>query len=154
MHIIVDAYNVIFSTIRYGTTTGRGLKAARYDLFRDMAEYRRARGHSITLVFDATKSGEEERTSGRQEGINVVFTRRGETADEVIIELVEKSAGAERVVVTSDTVVRRGAERRGAAVMDAETFVRRLEEVRDGIKPQEERDSRTLPKKQRSLKKV
>jgi predicted RNA-binding protein with PIN domain len=59
--------------------------------------------------------------------VNIIFSKRDETADDVIIEITEKGAGTERVVVTSDVAVMRGAKRRGAAVITSEGFLRKME---------------------------
>ncbi len=127
MHVIVDAYNLIMTSAEYGAVRGGKMQGAREGLVRDIGRYKKVRGHKVTLVFDATGSGGIERTVEKIEGVNVIFTKREETADDVIIELVERGAGTERVVVTSDVAVLRGAKRRGAAVITSEGFERKME---------------------------
>jgi predicted RNA-binding protein with PIN domain len=135
MHVIVDAYNLIMTSAEYGAIKGARMQGAREGLVRDMVRYKKVRGHRVTLVFDATESGGIERTVDKRDGVNVIFTRRDETADDVIIEIVERGAGTERVVVTSDVAVMRGAKRRGAAVITSEGFLRKMEIafVEDGV---------------------
>ena len=127
MHVIVDAYNLIMTSAEYGAVKGGRMQGAREGLVRDIVRYKKVRGHKVTLVFDATGAGGIERTVDKKEGVNVIFTKRDETADDVIIEMVERGSGGERVVVTSDVAVLRGAKRRGAAVITSEGFIRKME---------------------------
>jgi len=57
--------------------------------------------------------------------VTVCFTRVGERADDRIVRWV--SARPEAVVVSSDGAVRQAARRRGAAVLDAESFAARVD---------------------------
>ncbi len=126
MHVIIDGYNVIMTAAEYGAVPGRKMKAARGGLINDLVRYRKVRGHAVTVVFDAAEAGGVERGVERSAGINVIFTKRDERADDVIVELVEKAAGVERVVVTSDKEVVRASERRGAASISSEGFIEKM----------------------------
>ena len=134
MHRIVDGYNLLFTSGEYGTVKGRNMKGARERLIDDLSRYQRVRGHGVTVVFDAQgqvafKSGGNERGIERRKGINIIFTRRGETADQVVVELANESRGIERVVVSSDNEVVRGSRRRGAVVISSEGFMKKMEEA-------------------------
>ncbi|MBN1573460.1 MAG: NYN domain-containing protein [Deltaproteobacteria bacterium] len=126
MHVIIDGYNVIMTAAEYGAVSGRKMRAARSGLINDLIRYRKVRGHAVTVVFDAVKAGGVERVVERSAGINVIFTKGEERADDVIVELVEKAAGVERVVVTSDREVVRASERRGAASISSESFIEKM----------------------------
>ena len=127
MHVIIDGYNVIMSAAEYGAVSGKRMKSARRELISDLVRYRKVRGHAVTVVFDAAEAGGVKREVERSAGINVIFTRGEERADDVIVELVEKAAGAERVVVTSDREVVRASERRGAASISSEGFIEKMD---------------------------
>lgn len=129
MHVIIDGYNLIMTSAGYGSLSGKGIMTARRGLISELVRYRRVRGHAVTVVFDAAEAGGVERGTERDEGINVIFTRGEEKADDVIVELVEKAAGIERVVVTSDKMVARSSNRRGAAVISSEGFAEKIEEA-------------------------
>jgi predicted RNA-binding protein with PIN domain len=77
------------------------------------------------LVFDGWKGGGREARSDAHGPVTVWYTRAGERADAFIVRWVGEHP--EAVVVTSDRAVQQGASRRGAAVLDAETFAARLE---------------------------
>lgn len=129
MHVIIDGYNLIMTSVGYGSVSGRGMMAARRELISELVRYRRIRKHAVTVVFDAAGAGGIERGIERSEGINVIFTKSDEKADDLIVELVEKTAGIERVVVTSDKMVARSSSRRGAAVISSEGFAGKVEEA-------------------------
>jgi predicted RNA-binding protein with PIN domain len=127
VHVIIDGYNLIMTSAGHGSLSGKGMMAARQELISELVRYRRIRGHAVTVVFDAAEAGGVERGIERNEGINVIFTRGDEKADDLIVELVEKTAGIERVVVTSDKMVARSSNRRGAAVISSEGFAEKVE---------------------------
>ena len=92
---------------------------------RDLVEWARARNRRVVLVFDAWAGGTREARTEAHGPVTVWFTRAGERADAFIVRWVGDHA--EAVVVTSDRAVQQGARRRGAAVLDAESFAARLE---------------------------
>ena len=79
----------------------------------------------LTVVFDGA-----ERVHGLPappRGVRVLFSRKGETADEVIRRLVRaEPPGRPIVVVSSDREVADGVRRHGAYPMNSESLVRRL----------------------------
>jgi predicted RNA-binding protein with PIN domain len=119
-HLIVDGYNV----------TKRG--------FGDMSlEHQRARlvtalggiaaqtGAEVTVVFD----GAEKMVAlpGPPRGLRVLFSRKGQTADELIRQLVRaEPAGRPIVVVSSDKEVADGVRRHGAYPLASDTLLRRI----------------------------
>ncbi len=112
--IIIDGYNLI------GVDHG-DLAVQREGLIRLLAEYRKIRGHDITVVFDGWKSGrriEERLNSG---GIKVVYSRLGEKADDVIARIIctEKR---EWVVVSSDREIVLRAWSCGSVPVPSEKF--------------------------------
>ena len=116
--MIVDGYNLLYA---------RGeapAPASRARLVTDLVRWARARGRRVVLVFDAQKGGTREAREVAHGPVTVHFTRAGELADAFILRWV--AAHPEAVVVSSDREVQRGAARRGAAVLDAESFAARL----------------------------
>jgi predicted RNA-binding protein with PIN domain len=116
--VIVDGYNLLYA---------RGEEPApgtRDRLVTDLVRWARARGRKVVLVFDAQKGGTREAREVARGPVTVHFTRAAELADTFIVRWV--AAHPEAVVVSSDRAVQRGATRRGAAVLDAESFAARL----------------------------
>ena len=158
MRIIVDGYNVIRQWPELAMLDRGDLQSGREGLLRALQAYRRSRGHRITVVFDGREQGGFSETTGRFAGIEVRYSRRGETADAVIARLVAEG-GAGAVVVSSDRDVAATARRFGAATLPAEDFITRLEAGRiAAVKGGEEEErqaksgkgtARRLPKAER-----
>lgn len=156
MQVIIDGYNLIMTSREYGATMGKGMKKARRGFINDLIRYRKIRGHAITVVFDATEAGGVERGVEKDGGINIIFSRKNEKADDIIVEIVQDTAGIERVVVTSDKAVERASVRRGAAVISSEGFIEKMEEAisPEGEEGEEDEDGRGRDKSQRSRGRV
>jgi hypothetical protein len=133
--VIVDGYNLL-----YARGEAPGL-ASRARLVADLGAWARARGRRVVLVFDAWAAGAREAREEAHGPVSVHFTRAGERADAFIVRWV--AAHPEAVVVTSDRTVQQGAARRGAAVLDAETFAARL----DGTAAPTARAARPAPRR-------
>jgi predicted RNA-binding protein with PIN domain len=129
--IIVDGYNVI------GTAHG-DMEKARRQLVDLLTRYREASHHDVTVVFDGYHQGGGTETFGVTGGVQVIYSRLRERADDVIKRIVSKD-GTERVVVTSDREIAGHAWSRGSVPVSSETFLalveRRLKDTRAGSGP-------------------
>lgn len=121
MHIIIDGYNLIRQSSALRRFEHISLEEGRGELLRRVARYKKAKGHKVTVVFDGWREGPPAQEESQKAGVHVIFTARGETADEVICRMVEKS-GEEIVVVTSDRPVARRAFSRGNAAVSSQEF--------------------------------
>lgn len=119
-HLIVDGYNV----------TKRGfaemsLEQQRKRLVTGLGGIAAQTGDEVTVVFDGA-----ERVHGlppAPRGVRVLFSRKGDTADELIRQLVRaEPAGRPIVVISSDREVADGVRRHGAYPMGADSLLRRL----------------------------
>jgi predicted RNA-binding protein with PIN domain len=121
MHIIIDGYNLIRQSISLRRYEKAGLEEGRKALLRWIEPYRRRRGHRVTVVFDGWIGGSSMEERDREGGVDVVYSRRGEKADEVVKRLAE-SSGEEVLVVSSDREIASFVERRGKTVISAPDF--------------------------------
>jgi predicted RNA-binding protein with PIN domain len=119
-HLVVDGYNV--------TKRGFGemsLEQQRKRLITGLGGIAAQTGDEVTCVFDGA-----ERVHGlppAPRGVRVLFSRKGETADELIRRLVRaEPAGRPVVVISSDREVADGVRRHGAYPMGADALLRRL----------------------------
>jgi predicted RNA-binding protein with PIN domain len=119
-HLLVDGYNV--------TKRGFGemsLEQQRNRLVGGLGGIAAQTGAEVTVVFDGA-----ERVHGlppAPRGVRVLFSKKGETADELIRRLVRaEPAGRPVVVVSSDREVADGVRRHGAYPLGADALVRRL----------------------------
>lgn len=115
-------------------------------LIEQLAAYKKRKSHRLTVVFDggSAPSGTTRRHS--EKGIQIRFSRPGETADAVIKKMV-RSERERALVVSSDREVMSAAEARGAATISAAEFEHRLLAAMydDYAGSEEESDSGWLP---------
>lgn len=126
MWIVIDGYNLIRRSPLFAPVDRRDLGEGRETLLAALVAYRRLKGHRITVVFDGRERGGARVQVAPVAGVQVVFSSRGEQADEVILRLVEKAPGGS-VVVTSDRALALAIGRTGAVVLSAEEFEERLD---------------------------
>lgn len=124
MHVIIDGYNLLALTGWSGT--GSSSEMARESLLRRLAGYRHRKGHALTVVFDGWQGGHPIEGREHRAGVQVIYSKRGERADQVIVRLAQEY-GTECAVVTSDQEVIRAAQVQGALIMRAPEFARKLE---------------------------
>lgn len=120
VHLIVDGYNV--------TKRGFGeisLEQQRNRLVTGLGGLAAQTGAEVTVVFDGA-----ERVHGlppAPRGVRVLFSRKGETADDLIRRLARaEPPGRPLVVVSSDREVADGVRRHGAYPLGADALLRRL----------------------------
>ena len=127
MHLIIDGYNVMHALPMEKEWPGQASKDRRAFFIGKVGAYLGTRNHRATLVFDGTKGGEDmggHETHGRLE---VVYSRRGEEADDVIKRMLEESGNPREVlVVSSDKGITGYVRSLGASVAGAHEMVRRL----------------------------
>lgn len=119
VHLIVDGYNLL------GASSAPKSEMARESLLRDLAAYRHRKGHPVTVVFDGWQQGYPVEHREHRAGVQVIYSRRGETADQVIQRLA-REYGADCAVVSSDHEIEATARAHGATVMSAQLFLVKL----------------------------
>ncbi len=103
-HFIIDGYNLMKTDPELAMLLRTGLEYAREGLIKrvDFAAGLK-QALSITIVFDGNKGGQLQETRQRRGRIMLIFSKLGETADEVIKRLViQYSNPAEVKVITRD----------------------------------------------------
>ncbi len=144
MHLIIDGYNLLHVNRLLIHLNPVQLQWERERLIDQLSAYQKLKPCRITLVFDGWQGGwATERREGRKE-IEVVYSKLGEMADEVIKRLVkEKGSGA--VVITSDREIAKFAERMAVSVIPSDQFRERMEisteKFDEEIEEEEERGS-------------
>ena len=126
LRVVIDGYNLL------GASTGRGLgisdvEGEREALVERLGAYRRIRGLKVTVVFDGTRGGRLRRSREVTSGVEVIFSRSGEQADDILKKMArEKGPGL--TIVTSDREVVDSALRSGSVVLRSGEFLELLEE--------------------------
>ncbi|MEK7237306.1 MAG: NYN domain-containing protein [Nitrospirota bacterium] len=126
LHLIVDGYNLLAQTGRLGGGASRHSEMAREAFLRDLAAYRQRKAHAITVVFDGWQQGWGTERREHRLGLEVIFSRRGEKADQVIQRLAAEF-GSDCAVVSSDHEIVDFARAQGAFVLKAQEFVAKLQ---------------------------
>ena len=127
LHLIVDGYNLLAQTGRVGAGANLNSETAREALLRDLAAYRQRKSHAITVIFDGWQQGWGTEQREHRLGLDIIFSRRGEKADQVIQRLATEF-GSACAVVSSDREIIDVARAQGAFVMKAQEFVGKLQE--------------------------
>ena len=129
MHIIIDGYNLIRQSDKLRRYEMFSLEDGRKALIRSISLYEKQRGHKVTVVFDGWQGGSVEEERDKLSGIDVIYSRKGEKADEVIKRMVLGSA-EEIVVITSDRDIADFVSRRGGTAISSPDFDKLMERAK------------------------
>lgn len=122
LHLIIDGYNLIRQSPWLSLLDARDLEEGREALLQNLVGYhQRHRQHKITVVFDGWQGGGLRESRDVHQGVGVVYSRRGERADEVIKRMLVKE-GRRAVMVSSDRELQDFADRQGATWVAAGEF--------------------------------
>ena len=122
-HLIIDGYNVLGKRGQVGSNS----EMAREQFLQELVMYRQRKGHAITVVFDGWKQGLGSERHEHRGGVEVVYSKRGEQADQVIGRLAAEFSRS-CAVVSSDREVQRFAQAHEAFIISASEFEARLRE--------------------------
>ena len=101
--LIVDGYNIIYAWPDFDKLKDSNLGHARSKLVSILANYAPLSGQNIVVVFDAHQVKNAVERTEVIDGVEVVYTRQGETADSFIERLAGVLSDEGRVhVATSD----------------------------------------------------
>lgn len=126
--LLVDGYNIIGAWDELIKLRKRDIAQARKRLIERMEEYQAYAGNRIIIVFDALYvKGTEHREL--YNGVEIIYTREDETADECIERLVKslKNVDNEVYVATSDYMEQRTIFSRGALRIPARELLLNIE---------------------------
>lgn len=119
--IIIDGYNLIRQSHRFGKYDQRELQLGRDALIEMLAAYKKKAAHRITVVFDGQSAPEFTYQRDKVQGIQIIYSHQGETADAVIRKLAATKKD-KAMVVSSDRQVVQDAASSGAATISSPEF--------------------------------
>jgi predicted RNA-binding protein with PIN domain len=157
MRLIIDGYNLLHITLPPFQNASEDLERKREQLIEQLSSYRQKKPCDMTVVFDGWRGGWATEKRERKKGIDLIFSKLGETADEVIKRLV-KERGHGAAVVTSDRDISRYAQRMSVAVIPSDQFREKVEqsglrgEGRDAFEEEETEISKKGPSRRLSKK--
>lgn len=160
--LVIDGYNLLHAGRTLAKLNALELQWERDRLIEKLSLYRQAKSIPIVVVFDGWQSGWCSEKRERQKGIDLIFSKVGEKADEVIKRLI-KEKGSGVMVVTSDREISHYANKLSVPVIPSEQFREKMERlsftnIKDIEADEEERGvkrkgpSRQLSKREKRLR--
>lgn len=128
LHIIIDGYNMIYRSKRMGDAGYADLQESRDRLIQSLHAYKKLKRHRITVVFDGTNAPSLTPWLDQAGGIEIRFSRRGESADTVIKRMANQEK-EKALVVSSDRDIVTFAADNGAAVVSADEFESKISQA-------------------------
>ena len=123
-HIIVDGYNVIRADPRLQSFERTSLELARETLARTLASSPRLVNDDILVVFDGRFGSRSHVHLQRMGRIQLLYSARGQTADDVIVQQARTLRPHGMViVVTNDVEVREHCRAEGCEVTSSENLL-------------------------------
>jgi hypothetical protein len=129
MKLLVDGYNLLHASGVFGQPTDEPtLDTARRALLGYLAQHLTPRDRArTTIVFDGKDAPRGLPAVLSFESMQILFSRRQQSADDLIAELIEsEKQPRELLLISSDHGVQRSARQRGVAYEDSEAWIRAL----------------------------
>lgn len=126
--LVIDGYNLLFAV--FGQSI-RSIETTREELLELLTAYCVKHRRRATVFFDSGRSGDvlQHSRTVRRGDLTVIYTARGETADDAIIEHVRKVRDKKSItVVTSDLKILKAAEQVRVGSEKSEDFSNKLAE--------------------------
>jgi len=125
--LVVDGHNVIFRSAKLAETYGRDAQGTRARFVRQLAEFGARKHYQVTVVFDSGKGGTGIRSSEDGGTVSILYARAGETADDLIAEILPgMRSGDPTFVASSDRGVQQIARSARAEVWTAEKLLEKI----------------------------
>jgi hypothetical protein len=133
-YLFVDGYNIINAWSNLRELSNISLEVAREELIDMMAEYQYFAGVKVVIVFDAHMV---KGSSGKKEnikGVDVVYTKERETADQYIEKVIDEIGRVKSVkVATSDWMEQQIVLGRGGTRISARELEAQIEDMRRAL---------------------
>jgi len=128
MPYLIDGYNVIYSDDELAQLMKDGqLEQAREKLMRLLVQFKAVTGGKVSVVFDGSSPYGGISSDARM-GIRMIFSRKPEKADDIIMEeIFRESNPAQLIVVSSDREIQKEALEFRAQTLDAHSFLNLME---------------------------
>ena len=133
--LIVDGYNIVNYWPMLKDIANESLEQARIKLIDILQDYQGYMEIHVILVFDAHLTNENSESHEFYGNVEVVYTRKGETADQYIERWVNDRGKIKMIrVATSDYLEQTTILSRGAIRMSARELVNEINRAKEEIK--------------------
>jgi hypothetical protein len=137
--ILIDGYSLLHAWPELAPGKARHSAAARDELIRRLTLYRDAIGTPITIIFDGANARHSPATVESTPELEILYSRSGQTADEVIERATHRlSAYGEVLAVTDDNAERDTVIAMGGMASSCWSFIQTVEsalaELKDDVR--------------------
>jgi predicted RNA-binding protein with PIN domain len=130
VRILVDGYSLLHAWPELAPDAPRHSATAREALIRVLTQYADSVGTPVTLFFDGAGAPMETPESTSPESLEVVFSRQGKTADDLIERVAYRlQPHGEALAVTNDYAERDTVISMGGMAQSCEDFIKDIERV-------------------------
>lgn len=127
VRVLVDGYSLLHGWLELAPGQPRYSAAARDELVQQLARYADASGTPVTVVFDGSRPATGPRKADTHLGVEILFSRAGQTADQVIERVTHRMKPfGEVLVVTDDFAERDTVIALGGLAMSCDSFIREI----------------------------
>jgi predicted RNA-binding protein with PIN domain len=100
---IVDGYNFLFNYYSTKEVSSEQIEFFRDELLSDLIQYKNYNNCSMMVVFDAKHGDKFAQSRETIDGIKIIYSKGGETADSIVERIVHSNEKYDRIfVITSD----------------------------------------------------
>jgi uncharacterized protein len=150
VHYLIDGYNLLFKTA-WSYLHG-DLEAARRRLMLELDSDARLLNLSITIVFDAPFQS-DALSRGHFNSLEIIFTAKGQTADQYLVEWVQDFLPSKEVcVITSDKTLKRHIRSLDVKVEPVHEFLAKLHKRK--LNKERRKNSSSIPIQKLEVKKA
>ena len=125
IHLIIDGYNLIRQSKTLHMLDQEDIQAGRDALIDLLAAYKKLKAHKITVVFDGANAPLLSNRHNSAKGINIHFSRQGETAD-TVIKKIASSKKEKALIVSSDKDIVDFASSQGSSTVSSTEFEEKM----------------------------
>jgi hypothetical protein len=128
--ILVDGYSLLHNWLELAPGQPRHSVRARDELVHVLTHYHDATGERITVFFDGAGAPSDAPADESSAPVEVLFSRAGQTADQMIERVAHRFGDrGEVLVVTDDAAERETVAGLGGLVSSCANFIRLVEEA-------------------------
>ncbi|MCL4533239.1 MAG: NYN domain-containing protein [Deltaproteobacteria bacterium] len=126
--VIIDGYNFIFNSYFKVSFKSDELQKLREDTINFLSKYYNVKKNKVVVVFDGYNTDEPLESKYNRQNIEVVYSKKDEKADDVIIRL-SKSIKGSLLVVTNDNGIRREVSSADCSCISIDEFVKLVDDI-------------------------
>ncbi len=126
--IIVDGYNFIFNSYFRARSESDELQKLREETINFLSKYYNVKRNKVVVVFDGYNTDEPLESKYNCQNIEVIYSKKDEKADEVIVRL-SKNVTGNSIVVTNDNGIIRRVSGFNCSCISVDEFIRLAESI-------------------------